>query len=91
MNNRLVDVLCERKAPDDLVAAVFEERDLIVVLRLRIDNGRKVLIVNDGAGEPIAAPLHTVRDLSRILPPHGEPEQVGYEFARAVIARALGD
>lgn len=84
-------VLGERSLSDDAASAVFQERDLAVVLRLRRENGRRILIVDDGKGDVRVTFLRSLKDLEQILPSASESDQIGYEYARRVICRALSD
>lgn len=73
---------------DDIAASVFVERDLLVVLRLRFEGGRRVLIVDNGRCAVQVEHLATPASLEH-LAHNGGTKLTGYEFARAVIARAF--
>jgi hypothetical protein len=78
----------ERSLPDDSAASAFEEGDLIVVLRLRIEGGRRILIVDDGNG-PVQTDVSDSREtLEFVLPPHLAAPP-GYLAARKAIIRAF--
>jgi hypothetical protein len=88
---RLQATLEERSLPDDSAASAFEEGDLVVVLRLRVEDGRRIVIVDDGMGPVKTVVSHSREALEFVLPPHSEAETVGYEVARDAIVRAFID
>lgn len=88
---RLKSVLSERSRSDDAATAVFQEGDLIVVLRLRRESRDRILIIDDGRGPVRVGPLHSLKELEQVLPRRSEDDQVGYDYARRLIHRAFSE
>lgn len=88
---RVQTLLEERSAPDDVARAAYQEANLVVVLRLRLERGRRVFIVDDGTEQVETEVLDYAEVLDYILPPHTEAETVGYEAARDAIVRAFAE
>ena len=87
--SRLLATLEERSLPDDLASSAFEEGDLVVVIRLRVEGSHRTLIVDDGKG-PVKTVVSGSREvLESVLPPRSEAGTIGYEPARRAIVRAF--
>ena len=86
--SRLQATLEERSLPDDSAASVFEEGDLVVVLRLRIEGGRRVLIVDDG-NAPVQTDVSDSLEILEFVLPLDSAGPPGYQSARDVIMRAF--
>jgi hypothetical protein len=85
---RLQATLEERSLPDDSAASAFEEGDLVVVLRLRVKGGRRILIVDDGKG-PVQTDVSDSRETLELVLPLHLAAPPGYLAARDLIVRAF--
>ncbi|MGC9992361.1 MAG: hypothetical protein ABSD52_08215 [Candidatus Cybelea sp.] len=85
---RLQATLEERSLPDDSAASAFEEGDLVVVLRLRTEGGRRILIVDDGNG-PVQTDVSDSRETLEFVLPSDSVAPSGYLAARGAIVRAF--
>jgi len=87
-SSRLQATLEERSLPDDSAASAFEEGDLVVVLRLRVEGGRRVLIVDDG-NAPVQTDVSDSREILEFVLPPDSAGPPGYRNAREAIVRAF--
>lgn len=76
----------ERCRPDDFERAVFRHEGHIVVLRLRFEDGRATLTIDDGVDVVCSRELTTLADLDEYLP---DMRDEGYTKARDTIMRAF--
>jgi hypothetical protein len=87
-SSRLQATLEERSLPDDSAASAFEEGDLVVVLRLRMEGHRRILIVDDG-NAPVQTDVSDSREILEFVLPADSAGPLGYQAAREAIVRAF--